>query len=843
MAIFHGNSISSVSSGDSTYTIDNSCRFNDDDSPYLVRTPGSTGDRRTWTVSCWVKRNNLGMTFDSIFGSAGTGNATQIGFNGDALRWYEGGGDLVTNAKYRDVGNWYHIVARFDSTQSSATQRQRLYVNGEEITSFSTDTAVSQNHDSGINNTEVFQVGQVWDTGGSTPYYSDSYISEFHFIDGTALGADSFGETGDYGEWKPIQYTDSHGTNGFYLDFADSSDLGNDASANSNNFTVTNITASDQVTDTPTNNFATWNNLDDYYWGGTYTEGNTKVTTQSGSGKEPCHTATMGVSSGKWYFEVYVQAHGGDALVGIAGRLGEAANDQLGQYADQYGFYSASGYGNLVTNNGYSSYGTLVGYTAGDIISVAMDLDNSKLYFAKNNSWLNSGNPAGNSNGYSITAATNTTTGSYFPACGDYASSANGFILNAGQDGTFAGNVTAGGYADNNSIGNFKYAPPAGFLSLCTANLAEPTVIPSEHFNTLVLTGNSSTNRNVTGVGFQPDLVWGKQRASVGRAHGLFDSVRGGGYRLASDSTAAESYNATDFIKSFTVDGFTVGQDESFNQSGSTYAFWNWKAGGAPTADNSAGAGATPTAGSVKIDGVNLGSALAGTLPATGMSVNTTAGFSITKYAGTGNEVKTVAHGLSITPNLVIIKRREDSAHGWSVGTIQPLGSRDFTDTLFLHDTSTGQDDAVWWNDTAPSSTVVTIGSNSWVNNASKNFIMYCFHSVEGFSKIGTYKGNANTDGSFVYTGFAPTWLLIKRLDGTYGWAMHDNKRDTTNPITAAFKADDTETETTISNGGGVDFLSNGFKIKDSGTGMNASGGVYLYYAIAEQPFKHSNAR
>lgn len=778
------------------YTIDNSCRFNDDDSAKLVQ--GSFQPSSAYTISFWIKRGKLG-TSQYIYR---IGGSDYMAFTtSDTLEVERRTGSFTTTQVFRDSSAWYHIHLK--STSSVFT----VYVNGVQA---GTNTSASNPASAGD-----FAIG----TAASSAYL-DGYLAEFHWIDGSSLDPDSFAETGDYGEWKPIEYTGSHGSDGFYLDFADSSALGNDASANSNDFTVTNLAASDQVTDTPTNNFATWNNLEDYYWGGTYAEGNTKVTTQSGSGKEPCHTTTMGVSSGKWYFEVYVQAHGGDALVGIAGRLGEAANDQLGQYADQYGFYSHSGSGNLLTNNAYSSYGTLVGYTAGDIISVAMDLDNSKLYFAKNNSWLNSGNPAGNSNGYSITAATNTTIGSYFPACGDYGSAANGFILNAGQDGTFAGNVTAGGNADGNGYGNFKYAVPSGFKALCTKNIDDPTVIPSEHFNTVLYSGTGSA-RSITGVGFQPDLHWLKIRAGASKSHMITDAVRGAGKYLQSDGSGAENTD-TGTVSSFDSDGWSFGSATAnqFNNSGSTYVAWCWKANGSGSSNED------------------------GSINTTATSANTSAGFSISTYTGeSGNG--TVGHGLSEAPNLVIVKSRAD-ADQWRVGSIQVLDSMDFTDYLRLNDAGGKTDESTTWNDTAPTSSVISVGTDSATNQTGYTYVAYCFHNVEGYSKIGCYKGNSNTDGTFVYCGFRPQWLLIKPSNYGDGWKLFDTVRGAQNGPYNQYPPGDLKPNTSavenFSTAFNLDFLSNGFKWRATDNSVNG-GYNYLFYAIAEQPFKYSNAR
>ena len=859
MGVLNENAIIGASGGEDAYTIDYSCRFNDNNTAYLARTPGSDGNRRTWTLSFWVKRGNLHATVvqSGYYMFCCGADDTRIMFTedggGDTFNVVHGGStamSLLTTPKYRDISSWYHFVVAMDTTQGTASNRCKIYVNGVQELNLATATYPAENADLNWN-----KASSEFGIGRSSQYTSrlfDGYLAEVHWIDGTALTPSSFGETGDYGEWKPIEYSGSHGTYGFYLDFADSSSLGNDASANSNHFTPTNLAAGDQVTDTPTNNFAVMNNLNNQPFATTFAEGNLEITT-GGSQHEPSNMATFGMSSGKWYFEVYQKSGGSDALLGIRsqqpGTISPTAKDNPGKSADGYALYANSTAGNLVHNNGYVSYGTLISYTNGDIISIAVDLDNNKCYWAKNGTWLNSGNPAGNSNGHSITAASSTSTGEYFPCFGDYDANSYVFLTNFGQDGTFAGNVTAGGNADGNGYGNFKYSVPSGFLSLCSANLPEPTVTPSEHFNIHTYTQSGSTNDGddvTVTTKASNGMGWIKKRSGA-FSHCLFDSIRGSTNLLRPDTDDATNASAAGGI-TFGTDSYTIGNDSTgsgFNEAvGATYVAWSWRSGGTPTADNSAGEGATPTAGSVKIDGANLGSALAGNLPATRLTANTTAGFSITKYAGTGTEVKTVAHGLSKAPELVIIKRIEDNAHGWQVGSIQSLGSMDFTDALYLHDTIAISDAANWWNDTAPSSTVVTLGGNSWNNNASKNFMMYCWHSVEGYSKIGGYVANYDADGTFFYTGFRPAFVMTKRMDSTGWWVLFDTARSTSNPCDHLLSANENNAE----NGPGsdtmhADILSNGFKLREQDSYSNASGGTFLYIAFAEQPFKYSNSR
>jgi hypothetical protein len=454
------------------YEIDNSLRFNSGSSDYLERTPASASNRKTFTLSFWIKRSKLGDE-EFIFYAKDTGdNDTRIYFETDNTLKYSSQISNVNNTRlnttqvFRDISAWYHIVYAIDTTQATSSNRAKLYVNGTQVTAFATATYPSQNTDTFVNDDVLHTIGRRSD--GASNYFN-GYMSEINLIDGQALDPTSFGEFDeDTGIWKPINVSGlTFGTNGFYLEFKDSSALGDDTSGNSNDFTVNNLTAIDQTTDTCTNNFATMNPLDNYYAASTFSEGNLKFISQA-TGYQ-YNTATFGLSQGKWYFEVkLIAAYNNDEVnIGIAGRTTESTNGYLGFYNDTYGMYGDNG--NIYNGGSSSSYG--VAYTVGDIIGVYMDLDNNKLYYAKNGTIMNSGT------GKDITAATSTTTGFYFPALGDYF---------GGQTATFEvnfGNPTFTGtdQADVNEYGSFEYSPSAGtfdgvskdFLAICTANLSE----------------------------------------------------------------------------------------------------------------------------------------------------------------------------------------------------------------------------------------------------------------------------------------------------------------------------------------------------------------------------------
>jgi len=333
-----------------------------------------------------------------------------------------------------------------------------------------------------------------------------------------------------------------------------------------------------------------------------------------------------------------------------------------------------------------------------------------------------------------------------------------------------------------------------------------------DYFNTVLYTGNGSSGHAITGVGFQPDFVWIKGRTNVATTeHNRWtDVVRGPLQTLTSDETGADTVRSGG-VASFDSDGFTVGNDGSFNYSGMSVVAWNW------LTDN--------TSGSSNTDGLITST----------VSANTTAGFSIVSYTGTGNSNNTVGHGLTQPLDLLIVKNRDASA-GWKVGSTA-LSGNGYDYSLALQGTSAENANSSPFNNTAPTSSVFTIANFSYAdtNVSGQDFVAYCFHSVKGFSKIGSYTGNgSSTNGAFVYTGFKPAWFMIKRTNSTESWYIHDNKRDTFNPSDKHLLANSSNAENPQED---IDLLSNGIKIRSTDSGYNASGSTYIYMAFAENPF------
>lgn len=449
------------------YQVKNSARFNSGSSDNLSKTFSSAGSRQKWTWSCWHKRSILGSSNQQIF-SSGTyppyddTSSFSIAIRDDQIKITTGANNLlISTPLYRDVSAWYHIVISVDTTQATNTNRIRLYVNNSEVTQYTNSAYISQNASTSITNNVIHAIGK--DSSGSS--YLDGYLSECYLIDGQQLTPSSFGETDeDSGIWKPKAYTGTFGTNGFYLDFEDSANLGNDMSGNNNDFTVNNLTSIDQTTDTPTNNFATMNPLGNYYPASTFSEGNLKMVTSGSSSTWSYNLTTIGVSAGKWYWETKV-TKSSVMSVGICSSFSTGATDEFYAKADGYAYLSN---GN-VYNNGSTILTSMGTYTTGDIIGVALDLTNNKIYFSKNGTFINSANPANGTNGSTVTAPSSFTSGNYFPAVGDNDTASETFELNFGNPSF----TIASGNADANGYGNFEYSVPSGFYSLNSKNLAQ----------------------------------------------------------------------------------------------------------------------------------------------------------------------------------------------------------------------------------------------------------------------------------------------------------------------------------------------------------------------------------
>ena len=791
------------------YEVKRSLRFNDDDSAYLNRTFGSAGNRKTFTISAWIKLGSFVSTTRPIFSRYTANN--EAGFLGLYVNtnhnlYFTGWSTIYfqTNRLFRDPSAWYHIVFAMDTTQSTNTNRWKLYINGTQETSFASTSYPSQDADLAINEAVAHMVGRY-----STNYF-DGYITELNFIDGSALTPSSFGKTDPItGQWNPKKYTGSYGTNGFYLNFSDNSGttattLGKDSSGNGNNFTPNNLAVSDAVKDSPTNNFCTFNPLSNYD-NSTLSEGNLKVTGTGSDHSWQQVRGNMGVSSGKWYFEIRCNS--------IAANEGWIAgiHEVFGRDTEGYfwysGGYTAAGYGyaygvqdnNQRRTNGGSDDAFSSDVTAGKVVGFRLNLDDNEILISVDG--VDKGKM------YDIQSGI-----TYSPAVNIYTTSSA--TLNCGQDSTFQGQESSGGNTDSGGIGDFAYAVPSGYKALCSANLPDPTIkLPNQHFNTVLYTGNNNTSQNITGVGFQPDFVWVKNRDNVERHH-LVDAVRGDNKVLFSSETDSErtgSHGAGHTQLNLASDGFNLvsnGSNDELNFGTRTYVAWNWNAGGSTVTNNEGSKSAQVRA-------------------------NASAGFSIISYTGDGTSGTTVGHGLGVAPKIMFHKDR-DSSNNWYTITTAVDGSADY---LYLNLTNAKGNSAV----TAPTSSLVYFTSSTESNANGRDYIMYAFSEVAGYSKFGSYTGNGSSDGTFIFLGFQPAWVMIKRISATEGWQIFDNKRDPDNVIENRIEANTTEGDVTSIDW--LDFLSNGIKHRVNRTNTNTSGSTYIYLAFAESPFKYSRAR
>ena len=776
------------------YEIGKSLRFVSADDNYLARTPSSAGNRRTWTLSFWTKiSTNLGST-RQIFSRGNTSGGdwwflyfTNTGYLQPYI--YEGSGSTnwasSTKTRFRDPAAWYHIVVRMDTTQASSSNRLRIYVNGE-LDPWGSEVQPNQDTEAEVNTTSEHFFGRA----GQSGQRGDFYLAEVHFLDGQSLDASHFGkEKVTTGQWIPKEYTGgNYGTNGFYLDFSDSSNttsstLGKDRSGNNNDWTPHNFGIAagpnnDSLIDTPTNTYATFNPLgtDDSC---TYKAGNMTVVCNNAS----TSGTTIAVSSGKWYVEIIPTAKSAvNPMVGVCYADGFDGERQINE--SQMG---GKGYGYIANGNkalpdgSNPAYGS--SYAIDDVIGIALDLDSAQntVTFYKNN----------------------TSQGSIDIDSGTYV-----FGCSNGQgSSTIEYDIITGQRP-------FTYTPPTGFQALCTDNLSDPTIKKgTDYFNPVLYTGNGGT-QSITGLDFQPDWVWLKSR-SAGYHHRLFDAVRGTGKSLRADSSGAEE-DGDSILTAFNSNGFSLTQGAYYgNESGTTYASWNWKAGGAASSNS---------------DGSITSS----------VSANTSAGFSIVSYTGTGSNA-TVGHGLGVKPDVIVVKSRTQGTTGYTGNWDVYHSANGATKFLYLNTTAALGDQANIWQDTEPTSSVFSIGTAAAVNTSSDSFIAYCFSGVAGYSKFGSFEGNGSTDGTFVFTGFKPAFFMVKNIDEANSWRMWDNKRPGYNTNKNYLSPDSSGGEGSVNLD--VDILSNGIKLRNTNDSANKSGNTYIYLAFAETPFKYANAR
>jgi hypothetical protein len=818
----------------------------------LKITAGTPTSRKTFTYSWWMKRYVFDGNSTNACNpfTAGTGGGTYVffAFTGDSAQDdttnfnFTGGGygdtRLITDMVFRDPAAWYHCVVRFDSTQSTASDRVRLYVNGVEP-SYETATihgAISQDEDfSFLNESGTVQSWGGISGVGTGAEGTDIQLAEVVFCDGQSYGPDSFAKTKN-GVYMPIDPSGlTFGNNGYYLKFEDSSDFGNDSSGNNNDLTAANFATHDQLTDTPTFNsdsnggkYPTYNPLNK----GTYTdlsEGNLRADSNTGADASYPSGTVAFPSSGKWYYEqlignltnsyptTFLVAYGAEEPSNTRGMFWAMRyRSDTGAVEKESSGPAEAPFGTItVVTTGVASLAT------GDIVSWYIDMDNKKAWIAKNGSIPNSGDPVNGTNPQ-FSWTKNPVNGFTFGSQ-EYQTSFT--VFNGGQDGTFAGAKTAQGNSDDTGYGNFYYDPPTGFLALCSGNMPIPDAInPAETdddyvkklFSATLYTGNGSSSARNIDTGVAADLVWIKRRDADSMRNMWYDSSRGVGKYMHTDTDAAEDTSGTS-LSAFNSDGFQLSDNGVYlNNSSSTYVAWNWKVNGATTSTNSTGS-------------VNVT-----------QQVDPSGGFSISTYSGAGG-TGNIGHGLSAAPTFVLVKQT-NGTNDWCV---YAKGAQDSgADFAYLNTNSVFQSATIFGN-TEPSSTLVYLGDNNEVNHSGRNYVAYCWTNIEGYIRSGMYFGNAETGDDtspFVYTGFKPALVIVRYIGSGESWVVLDNKRDgynITNKNTR-WNSDVAEASGSTYN---IDFLSNGFKPRTSWEGLNGNNYRIVYLAMAENPFKYATAR
>lgn len=697
---------------DTFYQIDRSLRFNSANTMYLTRVFPVTGNAQKWTFSAWVKRSVSFGTNQTIF-SAGTSTMDGIFFNtNDQLQIYFNGVTIATtSADYRDDGAWMHIILAVDTTQFTPEDRFKLYINGELTTSYAATSYPVQNALGVVNSATTHWMGR-WAASASN--FLNGYMTEVIFLD------DIQADPGDLGfinpttnEWQPIPYIGAYNSTGFKTDFADNSNttsgtLGKDTSGNGNdwspvNFSVTPGINNDSVIDVPTRwddgancrgNYPVWNGV---IQNNAYYGSDGNLRWNLNGNQRWCISTINIPSTGQWYFECTVVTVATTMGIGVSRQnivYGSASTTSA-----NYRVYQQSGNKSSSTSTTYGA-----SYTTNDVIGVAVDSDTGEITFYKN----------GASQGLAF----------------------NDLNTSGGPWAFFAvSNTTTGVIAANFGQQDWSYAPPAGFKPINTFNMPEPATVSGQDFcKALIYTGNGFV-QSVTGLNFQPDLCWIAAR-NLTQFPRMVDSLRGAELAILSGSNVNEQ-NESNGLTSFDPNGFTVGAitgaSDGYNASGQGYASWNFLASPNTVAN---------TNGSIT----------------SSTRSNTTCGFSIVKYVGTGSNA-TVGHGCGGVPMFIIIKDLTASNHGVcyhrSIGAVQYIQFNPFANS-----TGNNTTDATMFNSTNPSALAFSIGTNAKVNTLGNSYIAYVWSEVPGFSAYGKY--TASNDLPYGHCGFRPSMVFSR---------------------------------------------------------------------------------
>jgi len=917
---------------------------------YMRRANFTPTDSGRYTASIWVKRDNLSGNYQLIWGSLESGSGMGLFLDdNDKLSFWEKttsnttGLMLTSNAVLDDTTGWYHIVIVVNTYAPFSGDRLRITVNGQEVTSYSTDNRSSLNTSSTLVNSTNYPL--VLGRKDNNTYHWQGQMSDFYFVDGSAVSANVFGYNDpESGEWRArhpgyVRSQVTFGNNGGYYPLREidttygkgtahrywryveggtvtghhprisriwlikkdgsrqdavvytsdnQSDVGEyqvgttttfDAGApievvgygvyhttttyraaygtlqwsddnsswnnhvtgltscwrygeyewnfkhgfdyktadrsSSNDFGEMFVHTNRANNSSPTNNFNTINELFVGSPAGAVSSNNAGASTDTTSTTGDSEfITTQSLRSGKWYFEFR------------ADDLSDSWRPGLGPVFQANMSYSntmwPSGTTNFWQDNGTvykggTAYATAASFSVGQILGWAFDVDAKKMWFRDSSGNWVSGDPATGSGGSVLYEYGNDNDFEGYMVMGRCnGANAGSGTFNFGE-GSFVQSNNWSGYSDSNGVGKFQYQPPAGFLAICEENITKPSIDADQHFKTVVYTGDESDNRSIS-VGFQPDLVWIKNR-NQSYANYIFDSVRGPGKRLISNSNGTETNDATsqDELQAFNSSGFEVGTNIGVNQNGNSHVAWCWKAGGTPVTNND---------GSVTAQ----------------VSANTTAGFSIVTVTQSGTGDFTVGHGLGKKPAVIMSKVR-NVGYNWDFwsrgcGTIDRSMKPNTNETVFT--------DRIPYTSTEPTSSVFSV-RGAFFSDASQH-VFYVWTEIEGYSQFGRYRGQSNAKGRFVTTGFRPAYVMIKPLSGTSsapstGWRVFDNVRNpyNTDGIQSALYWESGQTEVGQN---GVDFCANGFKLMPSSDkNHNETGAEYIYMAFAENPYHAARAR
>lgn len=735
-----------------------------------------------------MKRSSL--SGDQIIFSAGVSDTTRtlFYFDGTSSTFFfinnTGSGYFgrYLSAAFRDISSWYHIIISVDTNQATSSNRIKFYINGVLQTSTAAAGGDMPDVSTFVNNTNAHAIGRnPYDSTG----HVNGYLTEINFIDGQALTPSSFGETDAVtGRWKAKAYSGSYGTNGFYLKFADNSStaaLGTDSSGNGNTWTVNNFSVTagagnDSLVDSPTNygsdtgvggtvrgNYCTLNPLDKTA-SSDPSDGNLKWNNVASAWRGI--RSTIAIPAGfNTYFEITVSAASNNQSFGICSSAASLTSSGLGNGDANAWSINPPNTGTSATkyNNTSGSVTLPFSVSSSDIFMFAIQRTTNKIWVGQNGTWVGTIGISGEI--YSNLPST----GDLFAAIVTYNEQP---YINFGQR-------------------PFAYTAPSGFKALCTTNLSTPTIKkPSSYMDVVTYTGTGASN-SISSLGFSPDLVWIKNRGGA-TSHALYDTTRGTGSQLSSDTTGDEATSSTG-LTAFGSNGFTIGTSTLVNTSGTQYVAWAWDE--APIA-----------------------------------------GMDIVSYTGNGAN-RTIAHNLGVAPKMMIIKNRTSSADNWAIYH-SAIGAGKF----LIFSTNSEISSVNIWNNTAPTASVFSVGIADDSNRNNGLFIAYCFAEIEGFSKFGSYTGNGSADGPFVYCGFRPRWVMIKSVMTNTNWIIFDTARSTYNQINDHLGPNTSAAENFQTNES-IDATSNGFKIRNINNDINYNTYTHIFAAFAESPFKYARAR